>query len=292
MAKKQDPAAPAVGEATTALVADAAGQLAVAEQMAAMVAADATSNATGFEEADSSAFAIPFIQILQSGSPQCKRSEGAYIPGAHEGMFFNTVTQDLFEGEDVTDDKTGEVKKGGILLIPCHYTQRFIEWKLRDEGGGFVAEHKPTDPIVLTTTKDEENRDRLPNGNVLVDTRNHYVLHVKPDGTYDPAVVTMSSTQLKKSRNWMSKMQQLKIKVAGKFAVAPMASHMYAAKTVAESNEKGAWMGWAIALAGPVTDPALYQAAQDFRTAIIQGIAKAAPPAPLVSNSSDVGEQF
>lgn len=290
MAKKQEPP---VADTTAVATVDQAGQLAVAAQMAAMVAADATSNATGFEEADSSAFAIPFIQILQSGSPQCKRSEGAYIPGAHEGMFFNTVTQELFEGEDVTDDKTGEVKKGGILLIPCHFTQRFIEWKLRDEGGGFVAEHKPTDPIVLTTTKDEENRDRLPNGNVLVDTRNHYVLHVKPDGTYDPAVVTMSSTQLKKSRNWMSKMQKLKIKVAGKFAVAPMASHLYAAKTVAESNEKGAWMGWAIALSGPVADPALYAAAQDFRTAIIQGIAKAAPPAnPVGGEVSGDSEQF
>ena len=88
-------------------------------------------------------------------------------------------------------------------------------------------------------------------------------------------------------------MQQLKIKVAGKFAVAPMASHVYAAKTVAESNDKGAWMGWSIALANPVADPALYQAAQDFRTAIIQGIAKAAPPVnPVGDAATGDAEQF
>lgn len=265
---------------------------AVAELSAvqALAIADAESGASGFEEANADAYAIPFLQILQSGSPQCKRSEGAYIDGAHEGMFFNTVTQDLFEGSDVTDKATGEVKRGGVLLVPAHYTQRFIEWKLRDEGGGFVAEHKPTDPIVLATVKDEDNRDRLPNGNVLVDTRNHYVLLIMPDGSFQPVVISMSSTQLKKSRNWMSKMQQLKIKSGGKFVTAPMASNIYRAVSVGEKNDKGAWMGWAIALHGPVTDPALYSAAQDFRNAIVKGQAKTAPPSAPVEDVNN--EQF
>lgn len=267
---------------------------AVAAPAAAAVAAlqstmltDAAGGASGFEEADSTAYAIPFLQILQSGSPQCKRSEGAYIPGAKEGMFYNTVTQELFEGEDILAEGDTPAKAGGVTLIPAHYTQRFIEWKLRDEGGGFVAEHKPTDPIVLTTTKDEENRDRLPNGNVLVDTRNHYVLLVKPDGQWEPIVVSMSSTQLKKSRNWMSKMQGLKIKDAnGKFVTAPMASHMYIDKTIPEKNDKGAWMGHMITMAGPVTDPNLYTAAQEFRAAVIKGAAKATIPVKDVTEGA------
>jgi hypothetical protein len=70
----------------------------------------------GFEDADANAYAIPFLQILQSGSPQCKKSDGAYIKGAEEGMFYNTVTQELYDGDE------------GVVVIPCHYMQRFVEW--------------------------------------------------------------------------------------------------------------------------------------------------------------------
>lgn len=243
-----------------------------------MALADSANKNTGFEEAGSEAYAIPFLQILQSGSPQVKRSEGAYIAGAAEGMFYNTVSQTLFPGQDEPAVGDKPAVTGGIVLIPCHYSQRFIEWKLRDEGGGFVGEHLPTDPIVQTTTKDDDNRDRLPNGNVLVDTRNHYVLMVLPDGSYEMAVISLSSTQLKKSRGWMSKMSTMKIKDGPKFIPAPMASHSYMAKTVAESNDKGAWMGWQFTLIGPVESIELYQAAQAFRNAILVGSAKSTTP--------------
>jgi hypothetical protein len=33
---------------------------------------------SGFEETSAESFAIPFLSILQSGSPQCKKSDGAY----------------------------------------------------------------------------------------------------------------------------------------------------------------------------------------------------------------------
>lgn len=282
MAKKDAAAAPA-GAGPAASEPSAGTDVTVAQKnalaMANLMSADAAAGKTGFEEAGAEAYAIPFLQILQSGSPQCKRSDGAFIDGAAEGQFYNTVTQKLYEGEDKVDKSSGEVTKGGIILIPCHYSQRFIEWKPRDDGGGFVAEHLPTDGIVLTTVKDEDNRDALPNGNILVDTRNHYVLLLNPDGSFEICVVSMSSTQLKKSRGWMSRMQQLKIKDGTKFLPAPMASHSYIATTVPEKNDKGAWMGWRIALNGPVTDPALYQAAQDFRGAVIKGTAKAVQPA-------------
>lgn len=224
-----------------------------------MFAADAGS---GFEEASASSYAIPFIQILQSGSPQCKRSDGAYIQGAEEGKFYNTVTQELYDGDT------------GILVIPCHFTNRFIEWKTRESGGGFVAEHMPgtTEP----TTKDDKGRDVLPNGHTLVDTRNHYVLLIKPDGTFEPALITMSSTQLKKSRNWMSKMNGIKLKnAAGQFVTAPMASRIYRLTTVPEQNEKGSWFGFKTEIEAVVQDPGQYRAALEFAAAVKTGSAKA-----------------
>ncbi len=145
------------------------------QQELAMAAAMAEDAGAGFEEATSTSFAIPFLQILQSGSPQCKKSDGAYIKGAEEGMFFNTVTQELYDGEE------------GIVVVPCHFTNRLVEWKPRESGGGFVAEHQIGE--TPATTKDDKGRDLLPNGNTLVDTRNHYVLIETKDGSLTPAII-------------------------------------------------------------------------------------------------------
>lgn len=244
--------------------------------LAAMEAQYAADAGAGFEEADSSAYAIPFLQILQSGSPQCKKSDGAYIKGAEEGMLFNTVTQEVFDGET------------GIIVIPCHYTQRFVEWKLRESGGGFVGEHMPTDPIVGTTSKDEKGRDVLPNGNVLVDTRNHYVLIEDANGNLSPALIALSSTASKTSRQWMSKMQGIKIKnKEGAFVTAPMNSRKYKLTTVPKSNDKGSWFVPSVELAGIVDSQAVYQAAAEFRNAVRTGEAKVKH-----DSQGDTGEAF
>jgi len=228
----------------------------------------------GFEEAGASAYAIPFLQILQSGSPQCKKSDGAYIKGAEEGMLFNTVTQELYDGT------------AGIEVIPVHYTQRFIEWKRREDGGGFVAEHMQSQP----TTKDDKGRDMLPNGNTLVDTRNHFVMIRKADGTLTPAQLTMSSTQLKKSRQWMSLMNGIKLKTNSGFVTAPMFSHVYKITTVPEKNDKGSWFGFAIENLGKVEDIAEYVEAKAFRDAIKSGAAK--PVMPVEEGMAETAEEF
>ena len=244
---------------------EAATSTEVVEKQASAVALQnqfAADAGAGFEDADPSSYAIPFLQILQSGSPQCKKSDGAYIKGAEEGMLFNTGTQELYDGEE------------GILVIPCHFTNRFVEWKTRESGGGFVGEHLPG--TTAPTQKDDKGRDILPNGNTLVDTRNHYVMIRQSDGTLTPAIIAMSSTQMKKSKQWMSRMQGIKIKTATGFVPAPMMSRTYRITTVPESNDKGSWFGYRIELVGLVEDEAEYRAAQEFALAVRKGTAKAA----------------
>ena len=225
----------------------------------------------GFEDAGQSAYAIPFLQILQSGSPQCKKSDGAYIKGAEEGMLFNTVTQELYDGDE------------GVVVIPAHFMQRFVEWKARESGGGFVREYLPSEAPTGSTTKDDKNRDLLPNGNTLVDTRNHYVLIKKPDGSLTPALIAMSSTQLRKSKQWMSVMQGIKVKGPEGFQTAPMMSRQYKLTTVPESNDKGSWFGFKVEMAGMVSDPAEYAEARAFRDAVRSGAAK---PATVTEDAS------
>lgn len=208
----------------------------------------------GFEEADGSAYAIPFLKILQSGSPECKKSDGAYIKGAEEGFFFNTVTHTIHEE---------------LLVIPCYYTHTYVEWGDRISGGGFKASYPASQgaELLAKCQKNEKYQDVLPNGNLLVDSRNHYLLLTYPDLSFEPALLVLSSTQIKKSRRWMTMMQNVRINGQ----TAPMFSQQYLLSTVAESNDKGSWFGLNVQHAGPVAQPRQYAAARDFRDSIRQG---------------------
>lgn len=225
----------------------------------------------GFENADRDSYSIPYISILQSGSPQVKKSDGAYIKGAEEGFLFNSVSQEIISGET------------GLHVIPAYFTRRFVEWIPRETGGGggLVGEHLPSDPVLSTATRDSKNQLVLPNGNLLVDTRTHYVLVVGKDGeSFTPALISMSSTQVKKSRQWMTRMESIKFKNnQGALFTPPMFSHMYHLTTIPESNDKGAWFGWKIETIGPVSDESLYGAARSFRDAVKAGEVKPSTPA-------------
>lgn len=241
----------------------------------------------GFEQADKDAYAIPFLSVLQSGSPQVKKSDGAYIKGAEEGFLYNSVTQEVISGE------------AGVRVIPCYYTRRFVRWGAREMGGGFKAEYTADDPI-LSSAKVLDGRSYFPEADgtvdpkksdVLVDTRNHYVLIVREDGSFSPAVISMTSSQLKKSRQWMSKMDGLKFTGKdGQVKTKPMFSHFYHLNTVPESNDSGSWFGYKITLGEEVSssDPGLYAAAKGFQKSITAGEVKVQQPHADVAMEDDV----
>lgn len=239
----------------------------------------------GFEEADSQAFAIPFIAILQSNSPQCKKADGAYIKGAEEGMLWNPAKEEMFEGEEE-----------GITVIPCHYRRVFIEWKPRVEGGGggFVAEHSVEEGVKLlrTCTRNDKSKEVLPNGNHLVDTRVHYCMAINANRELEPVVISMASTQIKASKKWMSKMDALKMKrIDGSMFTPPMFSHIYQLYTIPQSNEKGSWYGWTIVLLGQVDEADFYQKAKAFRGSVNSGEAKATYDDTVVAEAERVEDE-
>lgn len=244
---------------------------------------------SGFEQADKDAYAIPFLSVLQSGSPQVKKSDGAYIKGAEEGFLFNSVTQEIVPGEV------------GVKVIPCYYTRRFVRWGAREAGGGFKAEYTPDDPIISTVKNiegrsyfaDERGEVNPKTCDILVDTRNHYVMVVRDDGSFNPAVVSMTSSQLKKSRQWMSKMDGLKFTGKdGQVKTKPMFSHIYTLSTVPESNDAGSWFGYKITLGEEVgsVSPALYAAAKAFQKSITAGEVKVQQP--MADMHSEETEDF
>lgn len=213
----------------------------------------------GFEGMNQEDFALPFLRLLTNTSP-----EVGTVDGAMPGMLYNSVTGDLYDG------------KKGIEVVPCAYVRQYIEWAPRGSGSGAPVAMYPATSDVLSRTHREpgENKDYLDNGNYIENTANHYVMVIRDDGTPEPALISMKSTQLKKSRKWNSMMQS--VKVAGKSGLftPPMYSQVYRLTTVAESNDKGKWFGWEVERVGPVEDALVYQAAKTFAASVNAGDVK------------------
>lgn len=219
----------------------------------------------GFEGMSAKDVAIPFVAILQGLSPQVKRGP-AQIEGAREGDIFNTVSQQIIKGED------------GITVVPCAYQKKWVEWKTRESGGGFVQQHD-TEDILNETSKNERGQDVLKNGNLVVTTAYHYVIVVTAEGFYK-AVISMTSTNLKKSRRWNAQMGSIQVTQGERRFNPPSFSHSYVLRTVMETKDGNSWFTWDIKTPDLIAfkAPDLYRAAKKFSTDVNGGLVKAPEP--------------
>jgi len=190
--------------------------------------------ALGMDQVRSEDMSIPFLRILAQLSPQVNKRDGAYVDGAEAGMLYNTVANEAYDGEK------------GVLVIPCYYNRRYVEWKPREKGGGYVNSYDVDDKIVNTTYRDDRGNDVLPNGNLLTNTAQFFVLLLSEDGMPQRCLITMTSTQLKKARKWVTQMQSRTAMGKNGMFVLPMMSQVYRLRTVEERNDKGSWFGWEI----------------------------------------------
>jgi hypothetical protein len=214
--------------------------------------ADANQGAQNISQED---LALPFLKILGQLSPEVNKRDGKYVEGAEPGKIINTVTNQLFDHVDV---------------IPCHYKRQYIEWQDRGQSTGApVAIHDADSDIISQTTRDKSYKDRLPNGNYLDNTANHFVLQL--GDTPQSALISMKSTQLKVSRKWNSMMMGLKMQGKNGLFTPPTYSHIYKLKTVQMSNDKGTWFGWDVEKVGPVTDKGIYDMAKSFAISVGKG---------------------
>ena len=100
------------------------------------------------------------------------------------------------------------------------------------------------------TTRDDQNKDRLENGHYVEDTGNHFCYILDPK-TYEPkesVLITMKSSQKKKSASWNTlTTTKTRTDDQGSF-VPPLWSSVYKLSTVKEENvQKGhKWHGWSV----------------------------------------------
>jgi hypothetical protein len=157
-----------------------------------------------------------------------------------------------------------------IQIVPCHYKRQYIEWQDRGTSTGApVAIHEADSDIISQTTRGKDYKDRLPNGNYLDNTAQHFVLAMGKNP--QTALISMKGTQLKVSRKWNSMMMGIKMQGKNGLFTPPTYSHIYNLKTVQMSNDKGTWFGWDVSKVGPVSDKNIYDMAKNFAVSVGKG---------------------
>lgn len=186
---------------------------------------------------------IPFLQILQSLSPQCTKGEPEFIKGSEPSDLFDTVTQRIFKTRD-DDDNAVE----GVRILPIHYKRSFIEWVPRNQGGGIVNEWSVEEGLSIVTQRNDQNLDIIQQnsplgtpGNQLNDTHTHFVFLIHEDGTYEPMILTMASTQIKPSKDLNNMVSKHVLPNGGKAA---RFFGIYSVTTQRKSNDQGSWYVW------------------------------------------------
>lgn len=242
----------------------------------------------GFESHTKEDYAVPFLYLLQSNSPAIET-----LASAKSGMLINTVTSELYDG------------KKGVVFVPAETQHVFVEWQPRDQGGGFVAVHSITSPIVEKVKKEQEfGKYKVekgnPKSNDLIETYYVYGLLVKEDGTSEKMIIAFTSTKNKIYKQWMTKARTIQVPLPdGRKITAPIFAHKYRITTLGQKNSKGSFYNFQIAFDGAEaaecrlapSDP-LFLEAVAFRELIQSDSVKAAHDTQAPGNEEESGTPF
>lgn len=247
---------------------------------------------TGFEEVKSSDLVLPYISLVQAGTPELQDKK---IPGIEVGDLLNTVTGQLVKGNE------------GLNFIPCYLQESWVEWTPRTKGGGIVAQHEPDSDIVKLVIsknggskippKNEEGKRvsfKTPQKNELVETYYLYVLLLDDSGLQSNgfAVITFSGTKISTYKKFITTMMTVKTE-HGK---PPIFGFTAKLKSQEQKNDYGKFANylitplketWMESILKP-NDP-LIKEAFEFRKMITEGKAKI--DLSNVQNDSDIAHK-
>jgi hypothetical protein len=209
---------------------------------------------------------IPLLRILQPMSPEVTEGE---VEGAKAGMYYNTVTGDLYDGTK------------GIPFQPVHFDKMFVEWVPREDGGGIAGRYNADDKFIQDLKKENGGSVvGLKNGkNDVVETYYVYGNILSEDGKEVEgfAVMPVKSTSIKPLRAWRTAMQMIKGKP-------PVFAFRALLKNTKEKNDSGTWWqfqakpfgaSWKESLINPKEERDLLEAGQGLLDMIATGQAKA-----------------
>lgn len=229
----------------------------------------------GLEGVTQDELAVPFVAILQKGSPQCEEGNPRALAGAKPGTLINTVTNKLYDG------------KSGIRFVPVHRDRNYVEWVPRDDGGGFVGIHQVESPEVRDAIKKAGRKFgklKIGDNNDLVETCYLYGLLLAEDSSFERVIIAFSSSQIATYKRLITTAQSIQLAgEGGRPVVPPLFSHVYRLKTEFFAKNNYTWHKWLAGFDGPDAaacrlerDHPLYEQAKQFRALLQSGAATAA----------------
>jgi hypothetical protein len=193
----------------------------------------------GLEDVQASDLSMPIWKLGQSNSPETKRMDPAYILGAAEGRWIDSLRRTVCDR---------------FIFVPVKYMTRYIEWKPRLSGGGLVKDWGLDDSVLQHCNGDEVGRyTRRDNDNEVFPTPTWYglvmaTIELKGDqeeSTPQPAlqaVLSFTGTQAKVSRKWLNGATSLSLpRGNGSMFTPPLYYCAYKVGSIGQSNEHGSW---------------------------------------------------
>lgn len=203
----------------------------------------------GEEDISSSDLKIPFLNLLQSNSPQVASPIGqGGVPGAKAGMFVNSATTQLYEAP--------------IPFIPCKKVAHvYIEFTPRNLGGGIVAVHEPDSDLVMKLTGGKRTFGKLANGitkrndkgepldgTELIEVMTLGCLFLPRDASPFKALLSSKSTQITRYQGMMTRIDEMRYDVRGVSKKPAIYSHLWELGTTYEKNAKGQFYNYRFTL--------------------------------------------
>ena len=213
---------------------------------------------------------IPLIKIAQTVSDELKPNNPKYIKGLAVGNYFNTITNEYFDGADP------------LQVIVCYQTTKYQEWleetKRTPDTNPFVGECEPTDPRVVMAeserAKFQSNRAVFENGNELVIKDVHYCLIVDDQGSKGFCAIEMKNTSKKVSDRWKTSqaMYTATNPATGKRFIPPIYGCVWDLSVVEETNKKQqSYYIWKVSNARLVEQFNLIDEAKNYRKLVASG---------------------
>ena len=208
---------------------------------------------------------IPRIKLLQKMSPE---TDNESLPTAKAGQLFNSASQSVYDGPT------------GIRVGPCEYIRTYVEWAPEGTGNKAPVNIHPATSNVMSLAKKSptDNRFYLDNGNYVEETANHIVLILDDNNNVESrGILTMKSSQLKKSRQWNYMMMTATMEGGGKTITPPSYAIVYRLSTLQEETNGKKYYGWTVAKEGFVPTKEIFTTGEAFALAFRQGDVLAAP---------------
>jgi len=217
---------------------------------------------------------IPYLSLLQPGSPQIKPGHAKYIEGARVGEWFNSAT--------------GETFSGAITFVPCAYERKYVQWHDRDLGeGGYVMDHPIDSDIMSKTAKNAKGQPCLPDQghDLIIETAYQYGLMQNPNtGRWDQVVMPLKSTALKANRRMNNLIAGSTI--PGTQMQAPRWLFPFTLSTALESRGQNSWYTPVPEKQPEPVSAEVYQAGKQFNSMFQAGLVSRANEGDLAEGST------